>query len=183
MRTPAVLAALPVAVSLSLAAVALSLSVSDVHAQPGRPMPKYVTPTEPVKPRWNELTPQQREALAPLEAEWDKLDEVRKRKWLEVAPRYHQLSPEAQQRMHARMREYAKLTPEQRWTARENIQRAYELPADQRNSLIQQYKELPPERKQQLNESARTRRDAARRADRERGERKPKPRRPDPAAK
>lgn len=127
-------------------------------AQPTKSSGK-ASPSSPSRPTWNQLTPAQREALAPLQGQWETIDEPRKRKWLEVAPKYHQLSPEGQQRMHARMAEFAKLTPEQRWTARENFQRAYELPADQRNSLIQQYKDLPPERKQQLNEKARAKAD------------------------
>lgn len=106
------------------------------------------------RPTWNELTPAQREALAPLEPEWNKLDRDRKRKWLEVAPKYHQLSPEGKQRMHARMAEFIKLTPEQRWTTRENFQRAYELPADRREALVEQYKALPPDKKKELKEQA-----------------------------
>jgi hypothetical protein len=140
-------------------------------AQSARPPAKSAPAA--TRPLWKDLTASQREALAPLAGEWDTIDEPRKRKWLEVAPRYHQLSPEGQQRMHARMKEFARLTPEQRWTARENFQRAYELPADQRNSLIQQYKDLPPERKQELNEKARAKPEPARRAQRDsRGEAK-----------
>jgi hypothetical protein len=60
------------------------------------------------------------------------------------------LSPEGQKRLHERMVEFVKLTPEQRRTARSNFQRAYELPMEQRQSLVQQYQELPPEKKRAL---------------------------------
>lgn len=53
------------------------------------------------------------------------------------------------------MAEYARLTPEQRRTARANFQRAYELPMQQRQSLLQQYQQLPEEKKQELADRAR----------------------------
>jgi hypothetical protein len=46
------------------------------------------------------------------------------------------------------------MTPEQRNTARENFKRAYALPADQRNSAVQHYQELPPESRQELADKA-----------------------------
>ena len=45
---------------------------------------------------WNELTPLKSEALAPLAGEWDTLDADRKRKWLEVAAKYPNLSARRQ---------------------------------------------------------------------------------------
>jgi hypothetical protein len=35
-------------------------------------------------PKWTELTPKRQEALKPLAGEWDKLDDLRKKKWLVV---------------------------------------------------------------------------------------------------
>lgn len=137
-----------------LAALAAAVFTAPAGAQqtPTARKPQATVPAS--RPTWNELTPAQREALAPLESEWNKLDRDRKRKWLEVAPKYHQLSPEGKQRMHARMAEFSKLTPEQRWTTRENFQRAYELPADRREALVEQYKTLPPDKKKELKEQA-----------------------------
>src|SRR6266571_1969920 len=40
------------------------------------------------KPLWHELTRPQQIALEPLAGEWDKLETVRKQKWLEIANRY-----------------------------------------------------------------------------------------------
>jgi hypothetical protein len=42
------------------------------------------------------------------------------------------------------------LTPEQRETTRENFQRAYSLPPDQRQQLTHRYQDLPDERKRAL---------------------------------
>jgi hypothetical protein len=109
------------------------------------------------KPTWNELTGEQREALAPLAAEWDTFDRDRKKKWLEVAKKYPQLSDEGKQRVHTRMKDFARLTPEERRTARENFQRAYELPMDERQARLEQYKKLPEDKRRELAEQAKTR--------------------------
>ncbi|SPJ15395.1 Putative transmembrane protein (fragment) [Burkholderiales bacterium] len=94
-------------------------------------------------PSWAQLNSDQREALAPLAGDWDKFDATRKKKWLDIAVRYKDLSPEGQQTMHERMPDLAKLTPEQRSTARENFKRAYALPPDKRRALTQQFQDLP----------------------------------------
>lgn len=106
------------------------------------------------RPTWSELTPTQREALAPLAKDWGSLDADRKRKWLEVAARYPNLSPEGKQKLHERMAEFARLSPEQKSTARENFRRAYEVPAEQRQATVQKYQELPPEKKRELADKA-----------------------------
>lgn len=103
-------------------------------------------------PAWSQLTPAQREALAPLAGDWSALPPENKRKWLEIADKYPRLSPDGQARVQARMAEYSRLTPEQRRTARENFQRAYELPRESRESAVQQYQSLPDERKKELSE-------------------------------
>jgi len=105
-------------------------------------------------PTWAQLNADQREALAPLASDWDKFDDTRKRKWLDIAVRYKDLSPEGQQRMHERMPDLAKLTPEQRSRARENFKQAYALPPEQRRALTQQFQDLPEERKRELAEQS-----------------------------
>jgi Spy/CpxP family protein refolding chaperone len=106
------------------------------------------------RPNWNELTPAQREALAPLAGDWAGLDSERKRKWLEVAAKYPNLSPEGKQKMHERMAEFARLSPEQKRTARENFRRAYEVPAEKRQATVQKYQELPEDKKRELADRA-----------------------------
>jgi len=112
-------------------------------------------------PTWTQLSPQQREALAPLASHWTTIPADRKRKWLEIADKYPQLSPEGKERLHARMAEFIKLTPEQRRTARENFQRAYELPIESRESAVQQYQALPDDKKKELTERSQQRKAAA----------------------
>jgi len=110
------------------------------------------TPTS--KPTWSDLTPAQREALAPLVNDWASFDSNRKRKWLEVAEKYPNLSPEGKQRVQQRMGEFSRLTHEQKKTARENFIRAYELPADQRQATVQKFQDLPEDKKRELADRA-----------------------------
>jgi len=115
------------------------------------------------RPTWSDLSPAQREALAPLAKDWGTLDSDRKRKWLEVAAKYPNLSPEGKQKLHERMAEFSRLTPEQKKTARENFRRAYEVPAEQRQATIQKYQELPPDKKRELADRAAAKPEAPRR--------------------
>ncbi|SPE35180.1 putative Membrane protein [Burkholderiales bacterium] len=103
-------------------------------------------------PTWAQLNAEQREALSPLAGDWDKFDDTRKKKWLDIAVHYKNLSPDGQQRMHERMPDLAKLTPEQRTRARENFKKAYALPPEQRRTLTQQFQDLPEEKKRELAE-------------------------------
>ena len=51
------------------------------------------------------------------------MEPVRKQKWLDIANRFASMKPDEQQRMHERMRDWVKLTPEERRLARENYTR------------------------------------------------------------
>lgn len=139
-----------------------ALAVTPALLLGGRAMAQAAAPA--AGPSWNQLTPLQREALAPLAGEWAAMPPDSKRKWLEIAANYPRLSPDGKAKMHARMAEFAKLTPEQRRTARENFQRAYELPRESRESAVQQYQALPDDKKKELTERSQ-RKDAAKAAD------------------
>lgn len=102
------------------------------------------------KPLWNELTPAQQLALSPLAPEWNKLEKLRKAKWLEIAKKFQTMKPEEQQRLHDRMREWAKLTPEQRRVARENFSRANKIDNAQKSAQWHQYQQLSEEQKKKL---------------------------------
>lgn len=161
-----------------LFALALLSAVPASHAQSaagaGTAAAKPATRSS-ARPAWNDLTPSQREALAPLEGRWSGFDSARRKKWLEVAERYPSLSDEGKQRLHERMGEFADMSSQQRRTARENFKRAYELPADQRQALIQEYKDLPADEKRALAEEAERKAEPPRRPTRELGERPGKP--------
>jgi hypothetical protein len=129
---------------------------NSVGAQPAA-QGKSATAAKPAvlsKPLWTELNPVQQEALAPLAADWDKLDGARKKKWLVLTNRYASLTPEQQARMQERMREWVKLTPDERRVARESYSRTKKLEPDQKSAQWQEYQQLPDEQKKKLADEA-----------------------------
>ncbi|HUY02144.1 MAG TPA: DUF3106 domain-containing protein [Rhodocyclaceae bacterium] len=112
------------------------------------------------QPEWMELSPQQREILAPLSVEWDQFAFYRRKKWLGVARRYPSLSPHEQQRLQRRMQAWVKLTPEQRERAREQYKNLKKAPPGQRLAIKQkwqEYEELPEAEKERLKQASRRR--------------------------
>lgn len=101
-------------------------------------------------PHWVELRPQQQQVLEPLSSEWDKMDAVSRQRWLKIAGRFSNATPEELQRIHARMQEWLKLTPEQRRIVRENSVRAKKLDPAQKSEKWQQYQNLPEDQKKKL---------------------------------
>lgn len=67
---------------------------------------------------WGKLTAGQREALAPLESFWSEIDEHRRRKWVKIADRFHQLDSEQQAIAQEKMLEWATLPASDRRQAR-----------------------------------------------------------------
>jgi hypothetical protein len=102
------------------------------------------------KPLWRDLSRAQQEALAPLAREWDQLDVVRKRKWLQLANRFKSMKPEEQQRVQDRMREWVKLSPGERARARETYSRARKLPPGEKAATWESYQQLPDDQKKKL---------------------------------
>jgi hypothetical protein len=102
------------------------------------------------KPLWTSLSAQQKLALSPLSAEWDKIDEARKKKWLEIAAKYPSMKPDEQTRVQERIRDWVKLSPEQRMLARENFAQTTQIKPEQKSAQWQQYQQLSKEQKKQL---------------------------------
>lgn len=99
-------------------------------------------------PTWQSLTPQQRNALAPLQADWNGIDASRKAKWLEIAGRYPRLPASEQQLLQARMGEWARLSSSERARARLTFQETKQISPEERQAKWQAYQALPePERK------------------------------------
>lgn len=114
----------------------------------GSPAPVHAF--TPPQPTWNQLSGPQQEALKPLAGEWDKLDNFRKKKWLGVADKFSAMAPDAQKRLHARMGDWARMTPEQRRAARDTFQQAKALPPEQKKAEWQKYQTLPEAQKKQI---------------------------------
>ncbi|HGL4258559.1 DUF3106 domain-containing protein [Burkholderia dolosa] len=134
-------AAAPSAPAPSSAAIGLAADLAPLPL----PLPAASGPLS-----WARLTPAQHAALAPFADQWDSFSDARKRKWLKIASRFAKLTPDAQKRLHERMSEWVRMTPEQRRVARENYQSAKELSAQARERAWKAYQQLPEEQKERL---------------------------------
>lgn len=109
------------------------------------------------QPTWKELTPEQRQILAPLSGEWDGLESWRRKKWIGIAQRYPAMNPEEQARVQRRMKEWVVLSPDERKLAREKYKKLQQATPEHKEALKQkwqEYKELPDEEKQRLKAQA-----------------------------
>lgn len=90
---------------------------------------------------WRSLSPEQREALAPLVQQWDTLPELLRNRLIGTAKRYPHLNAEQKRRYHERLEKWSKLTPEQRKAAREKYRAFNKVPADKREQVKRKFKE------------------------------------------
>ena len=100
--------------------------------------------------RWRDLSASQRNALKPLERDWQSVDANRKRKWLEIAGRFGTMAPAEQARIQGRMTEWVQMTPEQRGQVRLQFQEAQRVAPQDRQAQWEAYQALPAEQRQQL---------------------------------
>ena len=107
-------------------------------------------PSIPSTALWSNLTPAQKQALAPLAKDWNGMSPDRQQKWLAFSEKFQKMKPEDQQRAQQKMEVWAKLTPEQRLAARENYIRSNKLQPDQRAQKWQEYQQLSDQQKAQL---------------------------------
>lgn len=98
-------------------------------------------------PTWEQLTPQQREALiAPLRDRWNRESEERPR-MLERAQRWQSMSPEQRAQARHGMKRFEGMNPEQRRQARALYGRMKELTPEQRTALRDEWKKMTPEQR------------------------------------
>ena len=139
--------------NLALVATLLMGQVALVLAGPDQ-APHKAGPTQAVKsatkPTWQELTPEQQEALRPLAQLWSQLREPHKRKWIALSRNFSQRSDEEKLVLQGRMKEWAALTPQQRTFARLNYANVQAMSIDERRAKWQAYQALPQEDKQKL---------------------------------
>lgn len=103
---------------------------------------------------WEALTPEQRQALAPLQREWSSLDASRQSKWLEVAARFPRMTADDQRRLQERMTQWTRLTPDERERARLQFQETRQLPADEKRARWEAYQALTDEQRRALAQRA-----------------------------
>ena len=132
----------------------LALSTS-IAAEP----PTTAVIGTPPQAVWSQLNAQQKTILAPLAGEWDKMENIRRKKWLGIAERYPTMKPDEQRRIQDRMREWASLTPEQRAKVRNSYKEFNQLPSEQKQAVKQKweaYSNLPPDEKQRVRQSGKS---------------------------
>jgi len=87
------------------------------------------------------------------------MENVRRKKWQGIADRYPGMKADEQLRMQERMREWARLTPEQRAKVRDSYKDFNQLPAEQKTAVKQKweaYSSLPAEEKQRVREGGKS---------------------------
>jgi hypothetical protein len=141
------------------ATAALAAGAAFAQAPAGAPAPAPAAVAAKVKPApqkaldkplWSALSGPQQVALEPLVGEWDRMEGVRKQKWLEIANRFASMKPDEQARVHERMRDWIKLTPDQRRLVRENYTRTKKIGPNEKSEQWEKYQQLPEEQKKQL---------------------------------
>ena len=103
---------------------------------------------------WASLTATQKQALAPLEREWGSIDSQRQSKWLVLAAGFSSMPAADRARLHARMAEWARMTPAERSRARLQFQDARQVPANERQAKWQAYQALSEDDRHALAQKA-----------------------------
>jgi hypothetical protein len=114
-----------------------------------------VTPLD--QPDWSALTSEQKTILAPLASEWKEMEPFRRKKWLGIAQRYPDMSEDDQAGVQRNMREWAKLAPNERKSAREKFKTLQKFPAEERRAVKlkwEEYSSLPQEKRESLKKEA-----------------------------
>lgn len=78
------------------------------------------------------------------------MDSARREKWLAIGNKYAAMTPAEQSRMQVRMRDWVKLTPQQRRSVRQSYTSSNNLDAGQKTVQWQQYQQLSEAQKLQL---------------------------------
>ena len=145
----------------TLSESASGITVASLSHQAGAAIRRFWTPDALLRGQstrglaWGKLSASQREALAPLEPNWPEMEEHRRRKWVKIADRFHQLNAEQQATAQERMLEWASLPASDRRQARAAFGGVTEAIAeDVRVMKWNEYQKLGPQEKQRLIELA-----------------------------
>ena len=114
------------------------------------PVATLEAPPAPVSRAWQQLTPLQKQALAPLGAQWSALSAQQQNKWLALSRNFLQLSVAEQVTMHSRMADWVDLSPQKRNLARLNFNQLQNLPKEDKKAKWEAYQALSSEEKKVL---------------------------------
>ena len=99
---------------------------------------------------WRNLTPAQRDVLAPLRQEWNGMPPHRQQHLLEKSEQWVTLPPAQREEIRERIEHWQQMSPAERQQARENQRLFRRLPPAQREQLhaaYQRFQQLPPEQR------------------------------------
>lgn len=119
--------------------IALGASAGHVLAQ-----------TVAVESGWQQLNPQQKNALAPLEPHWTQISAAQKNKWLTMSNNFDKLTAKEQATLHERMSDWAGLSPQQRAQARLTFNETKNIGNEEKKSHWEAYQALSTEEKKKL---------------------------------
>ena len=142
------------------AVISAGLSIGLVHAQnsPSNPASvpgvqatdKASNPLHEAGPQWSDLNAEQKNILQPLKNLWPSLEENRKRKWLAIAKNFPSLNSQSQATAQERMRQWAAMTPAQRYQARLHFAQAQQLSNEEKLAKWEAYQALNEDEKNKL---------------------------------
>lgn len=101
-------------------------------------------------PAWSDLSPQQRQVLAPLAQQWAAMDDTSRGKWAQVATEYPRLSKKERERLDERLSRWAQMQPIERGQARARFQDARALSPQERQQRWEAYQALSEDERQDL---------------------------------
>jgi len=104
----------------------------------------------PTSRAWQQLSPLQKQALAPLGAQWSALSAQQQNKWLTLSQNFSRLSVAEQVTMHSRMADWVDLSPQKRNLARLNFNQLQSLPKEDKKAKWEAYQALSSQEKQVL---------------------------------
>ena len=131
-----------------LAVIAAPSSTAHNSTLPAQPAPQSQSQS------WQQLTALQKQALAPLGAQWSALSGQQQKKWLALSQNFTQLSVSEQITLHARMSDWVSLSPRQRNLARLNFNKLQSLPKEDKKAKWEAYQALSAEEKRLLSAAA-----------------------------
>ncbi|PKM05934.1 MAG: hypothetical protein CVV14_14425 [Gammaproteobacteria bacterium HGW-Gammaproteobacteria-4] len=107
--------------------------------------------TQPVEmPRWEQLSPAQREALStPLRERWNQAAYEQRLRWLRQAERWQHLSPEDRKAARKGLRAYRQADPQTREKLRDVFRNLRDASPEQRAVLREKWRSLSPEQRKQ----------------------------------
>lgn len=108
-------------------------------------------------PAWSDLSPQQRQVLAPLAQQWAAMDDTSRGKWAQVATEYPRLSKKERERLDERLSRWAQMQPIERGQARARFQDARALSPQERQQRWEAYQALSEDERQDLARQAQRR--------------------------